>query len=120
MQAEGQANQESVVSFRAAFTLADSLLCISRATAGPKKLCSLWAWQVPLDPKASQFVHSESIQAKGSPSVSERAGNMKSTEICWRERTEGTQHSECQSLHFQILLSSKPPCGREEGNGKME
>jgi hypothetical protein len=58
MQAVGQAGQGSVVSFKPAFTLEASLLCVPRATSGPNKLCGLWAGQI-LTPESPppQFVH---------------------------------------------------------------
>jgi hypothetical protein len=47
MRAEDKASQGSVFSFKTAFTLEASLLCIHRANAGSGELCGLWAWQIP-------------------------------------------------------------------------
>jgi hypothetical protein len=47
MWAEGQVHQRSGVSFRAAFMLEASFLCVVGASACPNKLCDMWVGQVP-------------------------------------------------------------------------
>jgi hypothetical protein len=106
------AGQDYVVNMRSAFTLEASLHCILVAAAYLNKLFTLYTGKIPTISRGFSLVclGLANVHVQGChQSVSESGGNKQSTELCTGQRTLITRHSICQSQHFQIQPSSKPP-----------